>query len=128
MRLASGPIHVRIPTRPVDWIESIYSAEDLVHAIRDSLTPAVRSALLVASRDLHQALADLDEDGPDPGRRLRIATRVLAYLVRMGWRTTPFGLFAGISLGTVADAPTRLELAPRAEYVHGTNRGLPCAR
>ena len=106
MRLAPGPIHVRIPTRPVDSVESVYSAEDLVRAIRDNLTPAVRSALLVASRDLHEALAGLDDDGSHPGRRLRIATRVLAYLIRMGWRTTPFGLFAGVGLVEPGDSTT----------------------
>src|SRR5579885_1276926 len=89
---------VRVPARPIESVESVYAGDDLYASLRTALTPAVRSALLLASPDLHAALADLDAGESGSPRRERIALRVLAYVVRMGSRTTPFGTFAGVGL------------------------------
>jgi thiopeptide-type bacteriocin biosynthesis protein len=73
--------------------------------------PEVREALIVASPGLWQRLqAWLDNPKPD-GIELAVAR----YLARMSLRCTPFGLFAGVSTGTI-ERTTQLRLAPRASY------------
>ncbi|HKG93853.1 MAG TPA: lantibiotic dehydratase [Gemmatimonadaceae bacterium] len=76
--------------------------------------PEVRDALFVGSPDLHEALGA--EPGAAPEERARRLDRALArYFVRMAARATPFGLFAGTSVGAVADE-TCLTVGPRAAY------------
>jgi thiopeptide-type bacteriocin biosynthesis protein len=76
--------------------------------------PEVREALFVASPDLEERL-DLWLQTPDcePGRKVERA--LVRYFARMAGRATPFGLFAGCSVGT-AGADTRLTLAGRTDY------------
>src|SRR5690242_21551454 len=64
--------------------------------------PEVERAIALASPALAAALPEL---GPAVER----------YLARAASRPTPFGLFAGITLGSI-DRATALELAPRAEW------------
>jgi thiopeptide-type bacteriocin biosynthesis protein len=70
--------------------------------------PVVREALYVASPSL---VAALDRAGDDAAHLLR---PLLAYLTRLCLRPTPFGLFAGSSVGTIGAGS--LTLAPRAAY------------
>jgi thiopeptide-type bacteriocin biosynthesis protein len=66
--------------------------------------PEIAEALYVASPGLSDA------------RRSASGDHALArYFSRMAARPTPFGLFAGISLGAISDR-TKLELGPRAAY------------
>jgi thiopeptide-type bacteriocin biosynthesis protein len=74
--------------------------------------PAVREALFVASPDLEASLPVWEVD-PEGERGQRVERAVSRYFARMAGRATPFGLFAGSSLGRVA-ARTRLVLAERA--------------
>lgn len=89
--------------------------------------PEVREAVFVASPTLEASIASWLAD-PD-GRRGRKAERALVrYFARMAGRATPFGLFAGCSVGSVGER-TRLELAARVhnqrrtrldmDYLHG---------
>jgi hypothetical protein len=71
---------------------------------------AIREAVLVASPDLYAAL----ERG-DPGA----TPSFYRYLARMSARSTPFGLFAGVSIGLVGQR-TRLRLADQADYRRST--------
>jgi hypothetical protein len=73
--------------------------------------PEVQEALFLASPDL---VARLDEGGPieDAGRAMLATAR---YLLRMCGRSTPFGLFAGFTVGTIGPT-TAIELAPRSNY------------
>jgi thiopeptide-type bacteriocin biosynthesis protein len=76
--------------------------------------PEVRAALFVASPALEERLdAELAaSEGPAAQKMERALVR---YLTRMMARCTPFGLFAGCSVGTVADE-TRFELTAQRCY------------
>ena len=75
--------------------------------------PHVREALEVATPDLGQALDSwLTGSAPIPSR---LESALVRYLARMSGRPTPFGLFAGWSVGTLAET-TQLRLPARREY------------
>jgi hypothetical protein len=61
--------------------------------------PEVREALFVASPSLDEAL-DLWLGEPASPRRERAERAIVRYFARMAGRATPFGLFAGCSVGT----------------------------
>ncbi len=80
--------------------------------------PEVREALFLASPDLDEALAHWFSDpaGEKGGRAEKALVR---YVARMAGRSTPFGLFAGCSLGRIG-AGTRIATAPQASYIRHT--------
>lgn len=76
--------------------------------------PTTAAALRFASPSLVRGLP-LWQRQPESRKGRRIETSVVRYFVRMASRATPFGLFAGCSLGTLG-AESRLRLAERAAY------------
>ncbi len=70
--------------------------------------PLVRDALFVASPDLDESREVWIRD-PDGERGTRIERAIVRYFSRMAGRATPFGLFAGTSVGGIGDR-TRLVL------------------
>jgi thiopeptide-type bacteriocin biosynthesis protein len=73
--------------------------------------PETREALFLASPDL---VGRFEQVGaPEDGSRVQLA--LARYVFRMCGRPTPFGLFAGLTLGTVG-AETCLEFSPRSSY------------
>ena len=57
----------------------------------------LREAILIASPTLHEALQKMDEKN---GReKQQILSSLLKYILRMSTRSTPFGLFASVTLG-----------------------------
>jgi thiopeptide-type bacteriocin biosynthesis protein len=83
--------------------------------LRDLVSrPEIREALFVASPDLDARLdACLREPDSEAGQKMERA--LVRYFARMAGRPTPFGLFAGCSVGTIG-AATRLTLAGRSQY------------
>jgi thiopeptide-type bacteriocin biosynthesis protein len=76
--------------------------------------PEVREALFVASPSLDEGCDQwLRERQTEDDDKLQHA--LVRYFARMAGRATPFGLFAGCSVGTLG-AVTRLELADRGCY------------
>lgn len=73
--------------------------------------PEVRDALFVASPDLEAAL-DPWREKPDSPQGAKVERALVRYFERMAARATPFGLFAGCSVGRIGDR-TRLVLGPR---------------
>jgi lantibiotic biosynthesis protein len=67
--------------------------------------PGVEQALTIASFSLMEGLARI-HGGEHSSRSTRAFSRLLRYLVRMSTRPTPFGLFAGIAVGTFAEETT----------------------
>lgn len=78
--------------------------------LEQALAPsAVRDALRVASPGLDDAL-NAEAANRSPRKRLRLDRTLVQYFARMSDRCTPFGLFAGVSVGEVG-GETRLRLA-----------------
>jgi thiopeptide-type bacteriocin biosynthesis protein len=63
--------------------------------------PEVREAMFVASPDLEDVL-DAWLLAPESSKAQKTERSVFKYVARMATRSTPFGLFAGCSIGTVA--------------------------
>jgi thiopeptide-type bacteriocin biosynthesis protein len=76
--------------------------------------PEVREALFLASADLHDAL-DRWRTDPESKKGRRAERSLLRYVSRMCGRATPFGLFAGCSIGRIGDV-TRLQTEDRHHY------------
>lgn len=74
----------------------------------------VQEALWLASTEFFQSLSTWKQD-PESAKGQRMERTLYRYVARMSSRPTPFGLFAGCSLGTIA-AETRLEIGSRGEY------------
>ncbi|MEA2901181.1 MAG: lantibiotic biosynthesis protein [Actinomycetota bacterium] len=103
----SGFFVLRTPLLPVEtWLGGLEAAWLAAR-------PDVADALYLASPTLVDALA---EAGGDRARRAQ--PKLAAYLTRAATRATPFGLFAGCSVGTVATigGRTHLELCGGEGY------------
>ncbi|WP_165423048.1 lantibiotic dehydratase [Ktedonosporobacter rubrisoli] len=68
--------------------------------------PAIEQALFVASSDIAAGIECI-KSGDHTSRRARQAfAGIFRYLVRMCTRPTPFGLFAGVAIGSLGDVTT----------------------
>lgn len=76
--------------------------------------PAFRDALFVASPDLDESLEVWIRD-PESERGQRVERAIVRYFSRMAGRPTPFGLFAGSSVGAIGEE-TRLVVGARERY------------
>ena len=74
--------------------------------------PVVREALFIASPMLDESLPVWLEE-PESERGRKVERTVVRYFARMAGRATPFGLFAGVSLGRLG-THTRLSLSARS--------------
>jgi thiopeptide-type bacteriocin biosynthesis protein len=64
--------------------------------------PEVREAIFLASPRLEASLSAWERD-PEGRRGQKIERALVNYLARMAGRPTPFGLFAGVSVGAISD-------------------------
>ncbi len=71
-------------------------------------SPIVSEAIFLASPELHQEMTKF-LDGKKMKDENRLIQSLLKYLLRMGHRCTPFGLFSGCSVGRISDQ-TKIEL------------------
>ena len=76
--------------------------------------PEIREALFVASPDLVDSLPRWVKE-PDSEKGQRTEMALVRYFNRMCHRPTPFGLFAGHSMGRMGET-TRLAVVPRQDY------------
>jgi lantibiotic biosynthesis protein len=81
--------------------------------------PELREALFLASPELDAALQRSETAADVSDGAARALRSFVAYFARMTARSTPFGLFAGCSVGTLA-AQTALELVSTAHYQRHT--------
>jgi lantibiotic biosynthesis protein len=107
-----GPFLLRTPLLPV----AAAAAATPQELQRIYARPDVQEALLVASPELHRVtLAWLAGSPLAEREQQRLENTLTKYLLRMSLRSTPFGLFAGVSLGRLGEQ-TRLRLAAGPEY------------
>ena len=87
------------------WLRSIFAR------------PEVREALFLASPSLHESFVDW-HDAPDSPRGRKAEPALIRYFARMAGRATPFGLFAGCSIGRMGDKTetNTLSIAPQSAY------------
>lgn len=109
---------MRTPLLPLEFLHEWGTAgdEDQLRArLREIFEiPEIREALFVASPALEEALRR-EGATADVAKRDRLDAGLTKYLLRMAGRCTPFGLFAGVSVGTFGPT-TELRLAPRSKY------------
>jgi len=117
----SGFFVLRTPLLPFDELlawnnRTENSTEDeLRQFLRDFVArPEIQEALFVASPDLVNAIDQWRQD-PHSKRGRRVETSLVRYCLRMAGRPTPFGLFAGYSVGRI-DAKTQLVIEDRSTY------------
>ncbi len=80
--------------------------------------PVFRDALYLASPSLYRSLDEWNSK-PTSEQSQKADLAVVRYFTRMTHRATPFGLFAGCSLGIITQE-TKLQLVSRAQYVRKT--------
>src|SRR5437660_2287531 len=76
--------------------------------------PEVQEALWIAAPEFSQALAAW-WSSPESEKGQKVEQSLYRYIARMTSRPTPFGLFAGCSVGKIGTA-TRMGIGPRAAY------------
>jgi lantibiotic biosynthesis protein len=91
------------------WSDGLHGASvETIAELRSRLAaliarPEVDEALFVASPALHGRL-HVWRDQPDSEEGRGLESALVRYVVRMTTRATPFGMFAGVGTGTIADA------------------------
>lgn len=120
----SGFFALRTPLLPLEFLQTWGRVEPSEGPENDECLRAklrglfdsadLRDALFVASPAVEEALRR-DGDTKDVDKRDRLDASLTKYLMRMAGRCTPFGLFAGVSVGTFSDR-TELRLAPKSRY------------
>ena len=104
---------IRTPLVPLkysmDFLTNVCNKEYLLNFIEN---PTFREALQLASPDLVEALSSSKFTGnPYSKDNQKLLVAVIKYATRMGSRSTPFGLFAGIALGFFGDCNRILKAA-----------------
>lgn len=112
LALADG---LEAPSRPHDAEATARDRSLLRERLRGLVDrPEVREAIFVSSPQLEDLIETWLAD-PDTERGRQCERALIRYSARMSARPVPFGLFAGVSTGTIAD-DTRLEIGGRDAY------------
>lgn len=139
---------LRTPLLPVEAFTGLAQGLEAAHAHADELEgavsrdcqtlgrrlhefirrPEVVEALRVGATEFAELLAGLDAEALVRNRKL--ARTLVGYHARLTTRPTPYGLFAGVSLGTIdQNGPeTAIELQPRGRYRRDVDLDVGCAR
>ncbi len=105
---------LRTPTLPYQYISSLLeqqylSENQIMKCWQDEI---IREAVYLASPDLYLQLEKLDGgEVTDADASVKLVQALFKYLLRMSFRPTPFGLFAGVNLGSW-DVSTSIEIHP----------------
>ena len=100
-----------------EWLNRLDQTPDY---LKEILARAdIREALFIASPVLYGEIPKYLEERLKPGDRERFEESVIKYLSRMATRCTPFGLFAGCSVGQLGDH-TDIQLSAMEKYSRHT--------
>ncbi|WP_434291797.1 lantibiotic dehydratase [Clostridium botulinum] len=110
---------VRTPILPVNSYNYIFDnelnnseiIEKLIHISKD---PIIRETIAVASPDLLSSLDKLNTSINEKEKE-KILSSLLKYFIRMSTRTTPFGIFSGVTSGKFTNE-TNINLKDISEY------------
>jgi thiopeptide-type bacteriocin biosynthesis protein len=126
---------LRTPLMPLEWLAGFEGDALATHVPRGAApgtgvaapvttlreqfisTPLLHHALLVAAPEFLSLLTSDHAPEPTSAKRERVDAAASRYGARVAFRTTPFGLFAGYSLGTVGPE-THLHVGPRESIRH----------
>lgn len=100
---------LRTPLLPVEFYKGICFSDD--STFQEELSnilkiKEIREAIQVGSSSLYQHLESMND---------KVSSSVMKYLIRMSTRTTPFGLFSGVSTG-IFDSYTCIELNDKKDF------------
>jgi len=90
-------VMVRVPLLPVESYRSLSDEESQLSLLSDE---RVQRAIAVASASLLGTLERFKQSGLTQRDTERMRAKLLRYQIRMSTRPTPFGLFAGVALGS----------------------------
>ncbi|MCL2727034.1 MAG: lantibiotic dehydratase family protein [Bacteroidales bacterium] len=111
----------RSPYFPINqltgWLEKLDNFPDYIREILER--PDIQEALYLASPVLYEEIFKYLGDRLKPKDKEKFFFSVLKYLSRMATRCTPFGLFAGCSVGQVAES-AHIELPVSEQYSRHT--------
>lgn len=113
---------LRSPLFSFDFISELVSGvstpeEKLLEVCR---RPVIQEAIFLASPDLFSQMKQwLDGELTDAKKREKLHHSVMRYILRMSSRPTPFGLFAGFSIGKWSDI-TDVTLVEQSGYERHT--------
>lgn len=97
---------LRTPYLSLDKIQNI-STEKIKHLCEDK---TVSEAIFIASPELHrEMLKSTSLQNSEIDKNLRIT--LLKYIIRMGSRCTPFGIFSGCTIGDISSDKTCIEIS-----------------
>ncbi|MEO8700460.1 MAG: lantibiotic dehydratase [Kofleriaceae bacterium] len=113
MLAALSQFVVRTPVLPFDVLARWADQPDRRQALRSLVEdPIVREALYVASPELDAQIAAWLRE-PETQAGIAVERALVRYVSRMAGRSTPFGLFSAVSVGSVGET-TRLAVPSRA--------------
>jgi len=115
--------HLRLATLPIESIFNIYEDSKNTDLNNNSMmlklldllfsNDLFRQAIFVSSKELYDQYYKLKSANAISDEELkRFLITFFKYYSRMASRSTPFGIFAGTSLLTVADGPTKFSFDP----------------
>lgn len=98
-----------LPYREFVFRTPLFPVNGLQHKTQAIASPLFHEGVYVASPELYAALEK------DVNKEEKVLFSELKYLLRACTRPTPFGLFAGCSVGHIGEE-TRIELEPASDY------------
>ena len=113
-----GKFILRTPLSPIEYLQKLVLEKNTdLELIKNELeNPVIKEAIFLASPDLHSQITDWIEGKEMKQKDLnRLICSILKYLSRLSTRCTPFGLFAGVSVGEVSEE-TKIEIPDISKY------------
>ncbi|CEJ68248.1 hypothetical protein BN1195_00530 [Chryseobacterium oranimense G311] len=112
---------LRTPSKPLNLLRTLFKGRDIQEKqLRNLVNDTYfREALFLSSPLLHSTLLKWLDQGLSKEKEEKLKISLLKYISRMSSRCTPFGLFAGYSLGQFGDY-NEIEINPENQYVRYT--------
>ncbi|WP_223608654.1 lantibiotic dehydratase family protein [Chryseobacterium sp. OSA05B] len=112
---------LRTPSKSFHLLKTLFKGKDINEQQFKDLTtdPLFQEALFLASPLLYSTLLKWLKEGLNTEKEEKLKISLLKYISRMSSRCTPFGLFAGYSLGQLGDY-NEVEINEESKYLRYT--------